>query len=381
MILLLTIILGALFITLLVTLHEFGHFFTAKFFKVKVKEFGIGFPPRLWGKKKGETIYSVNALPAGGFVRLYGEEGEGIGDPRSFVSKGPWVRATIIVAGVVVNLILAFILFSFLLISSNFRVDIPLGIPTSGQELDIKFPFGTQTDKVFILFVRPESPAEKAGLKQLDEITSANGMALSKIEEAQEYIKEHAGEEIRFELYNILDRETRVAVATPRVDPPEDEGALGVALDKAATLRYESLGEKILVGPLHSVNMLYYQGNAMGSLISQSFKEGTVAPVSETVSGPVGIVALLGAFIGATGTKGIWALVETVALLSLILAFINVLPIPALDGGRLFFSVFEGVTGKKVNPTVERLVHTAGFMFIIALFLLITYNDIIKIFR
>ncbi|OGY32767.1 MAG: hypothetical protein A3A57_00580 [Candidatus Woykebacteria bacterium RIFCSPLOWO2_01_FULL_41_12] len=377
----LTIIIGALILTLLVTLHELGHFFTAKFFKVKVEEFGIGFPPKLWSKKKGGTDYSINAIPAGGFVRLLGEDGEPSSDPKSFASRGPWTRATIIVSGVVMNLLLAFILFTVLLVLSNFRVDIPLGVPTGGQSLDLNFPFGTQTSKVMVLFVQDNTPAHEAQFQQLDEITSADGRTFGEIESFQRYVTGNAGKEINFDVYNILDRESRKVVATPRENPPEGEGSLGVFLGEAVTIQYSSLPEKILVGPLHSINMIYYQANALSDLVSRAFEEGTPEPVTETVSGPVGIVAMIGAFIGATGAKGIWALVETIALLSLILAVINVLPIPALDGGRLFFSVFEGITSKKISPRVERLVHAGGFVVLILLFILITYNDIIKIFR
>src|SRR4030042_2673732 len=110
----LAITLGIFLLGILVFVHEAGHFFTAKFFNVKVEEFGFGFPPRVWGKKRGETIYSINAIPAGGFVRLLGEDGEAVGDPRSFAAKGPWVRATVIAAGVLVNLLLAFIIFTIL---------------------------------------------------------------------------------------------------------------------------------------------------------------------------------------------------------------------------------------------------------------------------
>ena len=169
-------------------------------------------------------------------------------------------------------------------------------------------------------------------------------------------------------------------MATPVKDPPEGQGALGVFLDEVTTIRYQSFGEKVLVGPLHSVNMIYYQGKALGALVARAVAEKSAEPVARTVSGPVGIVALLGSFIGATGASGVWTLFETIALLSLILAVINVLPIPALDGGRLFFTGFEGITGKKVNQKVEKWIHAAGFAVLIILFVFITFNDIIKFF-
>lgn len=375
------VVIGVLLLGLLIFVHEAGHFLVAKFFKVKVEEFGFGFPPRIWGRKSGETIYSINAIPAGGFVRLLGEEGESASEPASFASKGPWVRAMIIAAGVVVNLIVAFILFSALLVTSDFRTDIPLHIPTTGDRLELSFPFGKQTDGVLVVFVSPGSPAERSGLEALDKVVSANGQSFTTISRFQEFVTENEGESLNLQVYNLLDRKTRSLTAIPRVNPPEGEGALGVVLDEVTTLRYDSVAEKIFVGSAHSVNMLYYQGQATGSVFLKAFEQRSVEPVATTVSGPVGIAGLIGTFVGVTGTRGIWVLVEVVALISLILGVINILPIPALDGGRLFFTVFEGVTGKKVNPNIERFIHTVGFAVLILLFLVITYNDIIKIFR
>jgi len=164
----LAITLGIFLLGILVFVHEAGHFFTAKFFKIKVEEFGFGFPPRLWGKRRGETIYTINAIPAGGFVRLLGEDGEAAGDSRSFAAKGPWVRATVIAAGVMVNLIVAFLIFSILLAGNSFRFDTPLRLPLSGELVNVSFPFGQQTNSALIEFVAPGSPAEKAGLKAGD---------------------------------------------------------------------------------------------------------------------------------------------------------------------------------------------------------------------
>jgi len=374
------IIIGILLLGLLVFVHEAGHFLTAKLFSVKVEEFGFGFPPRIWGKRRGETIYSINAIPAGGFVRLMGEDGEAAGNPRSFASKGPWIRSGIIVAGVIVNLIVAFVLFTALLSSSGYRSDIPLNIPTTGEPLGLSFPFGKQTNGVMISFVSVGSPAQKSGLQSLDQVVSANGQTFTTISQFQEFVLKNSGKKLNLEVYNLLDRDSRFVVTTPRVDPPKGEGALGVLLDEVTTVRYETLPEKILAGPAHSVNMLYYQGKAIVALFSQAFREGTAEPVTSNVRGPVGIAALLGTFVGITGTRGIWLLIETVALISLILAVVNVLPIPAVDGGRLFFTVFEGVTGKKVNPNIEKAIHTVGFGVLIALFLVITFNDIATFF-
>ncbi|MEX0621440.1 MAG: site-2 protease family protein [Candidatus Woykebacteria bacterium] len=375
----LAIIFGILLLGFLIFVHEAGHFFSAKFFNVKVEEFGFGFPPRIWGKKKGETIYSINAIPAGGFVRLFGEDGDKTNQPRSFSAKGPWVRAAIIVAGVVMNLLIAFLLFTALLASNGFRTDIPLSIPTSGQTLNIDFPFGQQENKAMVSFIFADSPAEKSRLQSLDEVIAVNGEDVSSIAQLQQIVKTSEGEELDFQVYNLLDRSTRNVEVIPEKNS-EGDVVIGVSLDAVKQIRYSRPLDKIFVGPFHSTNMLIYQGTAVWSLFSKAFEEGSAQPVTTTVSGPVGIAALLGTFVGVTGIRGVWVLVETIALISLILAVINVLPIPALDGGRLFFSVIEGLTGKKVNPNIERLIHTTGFAVLIVLFLLITYNDISKFF-
>lgn len=380
MVYLITILIAALLLTFLVTIHELGHFLLAKFFKVKVEEFAIGFPPRLWGKKKGETLYSVNAIPAGGFVRLYGEEGESAGDPRSFAHQGPWPRAAIIVAGVVMNLLLAFILFTVLLASNNFRSDFLLSLPASNKNISLHFPLGQQIDRPLVTFIEEGSPAEKAGLKALDQVQSADGVSFSSIKEFQSFIKANSGTSVDLRVYNIFERNTRSVQVTPRVNPPEGQGALGVGLGESTSVLYSSPLEKIFVGPLHSVNTIYYQFKGIASIFSQAVEEKSAAPVTTTVSGPIGIVAVISSFLGLTGTSGLYMVLDLVALLSLILAIMNVLPIPALDGGRLFFAVFEGVTGLKVNKTVERWIHTVGFAVLILLFFLITFNDLVRIF-
>jgi len=375
-----TVVIAAILLTFIVCSHEAGHFFAAKFFHVRVEEFGFGWPPRIWGKRRGETIYSINAIPAGGFVRLLGGDEE-VADPHGFSAQGPWVRSAIISAGVIANIIVAFILLTVFVATGNFRTDLPASIPTTGEELALRFPFGRQTDAVMIDYVLPGSPAEKAGFKALDEVMSANGQTFTSVSAFQEFIKANKGSSITFLVYNLLDRTSRDIVATPLKKPAADQGPLGVYLSKVAIVRYQSLPEKIFVGPEHSANLIYFQVKALGSLFSQAIRQKTVAPVAETVSGPVGIVALISRYIGSTGSRGFWSLVETVALISLVLGLVNTLPIPAADGGQLYFSLFEGLTKKKINPRVIQAVNTTGFVILIFLFLLITGNDIIKIFQ
>ncbi|MDP2720709.1 MAG: site-2 protease family protein [bacterium] len=377
------IIIGILLLGFLVFVHEAGHFFTAKLFGVKVEEFGFGFPPRLWGKKRGETIYSINAIPAGGFVRLFGEDGEHERQQRSFSSKGPWRRSLIIAAGACINLIIAFLIFTVLLGMGGFRSYFPSRL-SADQSVNLSLPFGVREQSILIAQVSKESPAQMAGLRSLDDVVSANGQRFQSVQAFQNFVKERGGQQITLKVKNIVDLGYRTVTVTPRQNPPKNQGALGVLLNPEfgrdiVTIEYQKPIEKVFSGPLHSVNMLYFQGQALGALVSQSFREGTPEPVAKNVSGPVGIISVLGLIVSESGLA-ILPILQVVALISLILGVINLLPIPAVDGGRLFFTVFEGLTGKRVNPNIERIIHTAGFAFLIVLFVIFTFNDISRFF-
>jgi regulator of sigma E protease len=376
LVLILAILIALVAITFLVTIHEFGHFLTAKYFKVKVEEFGIGFPfpGRIWGKKIGETLYTINWLPAGGFVRLFGED-EDEKHPRSFSSKPAWQRATIIVAGVVVNIVFAFVLFSFLLGFSGWKTEIPL------IYIENQFPFGHQENQIFISEVEKDSPAASAGLASGDIIMSIDGEKVDEVAELQESIKEKQGQPVQLTIRNTRNDSEKDVVAIPRVDPPEGQGRLGVAgLGVVAVLSYPSLAEKVLVGPMHSANMIQYQDVVLKSLFTKSVSEGTVEPVRQNVSGVLGIVGFVILLINSFGFGALVPLLTIMALLSLLLGIINVLPLPAVDGGRLFFVLFELITRKKMNATAERWIHTVGFGLLLILFVLVTVNDIPRLF-
>ena len=368
------ILIGILILGILVFVHEAGHFIAAKIFGVKVEEFGFGFPPRIWGKRKGETTYSINAIPAGGFVNLLGEVGDQ--GPRSFAAKPSWIRALIVSAGVIVNLLLAVIIFTILLWFTSFKTNFNLIV-------DNKFPFGNQENFILIAKVDPGSPAEKAGIEPGDKIVLANGQRFDSIASFKEFIDSSLGSKITLKLDNAVTNEEKEVSVVPRVHPPAGQGSLGVVFagrGLVATVSYRSLPEKVFSGFLHAGNMLQYQFVVIGSLVSRSIEEGTPEPVAEQVSGPIGIVALISVIVGAGGIAAIESLVTVIALLSLVLAVVNILPIPALDGGRLAFIVVEAITRRKVNPAIERAIHLVGFIVIIVLFLLVSYNDIIKIF-
>lgn len=369
------IVIGILILLFLVFIHELGHFVTAKFFGIRVEEFGFGFPPRAWGKKIGETIYSINWIPAGGFVRLLGEE-EASDDPASFSHKSPWVRAAVVSAGVIINFLLAVLIFYLILGFSSFKFDF------DQTTIKTDFIFGKQRNSPLILDVAKDSPADTARISIGDKIITGNGELIETSDQLRDFVQDNLDEEVTFELQDFQGENIRVVSLTPRANPPEGEGAMGVGLGfDIATVTYENPVEKLFSGFLHAVNSLQFQFVAIGSLIKQSFEEKTPEPLAENVAGPVGIVALIARFVGIGGLAAFGALVSLTALISLILAVVNILPIPALDGGRFFFIFVEGITGRRVDPRVERLIHGAAFLVLLALVILIAFNDILNIFR
>ncbi len=372
-----SIIIGIAVLSFLVFIHELGHFLAAKFFGVKVEEFGFGFPipGKIWSIKRGETVYSINWLPAGGFVRLYGEDsGAHAQDPRSFSGKSVWIRIFIAAAGVLMNLALGVILFTILVAMSGFKVDFNLQIPN-------KFPLGQQTNYVVITDVEKNSPADKGGVKFADKVLTVDSLAVLSVEDLQKYVVAHRGKEITLQMENIKDGSKHTVIATPRVNPKPSEGSLGVSLSQGSTVAYDrNLVEKVFSGVLHSGNMLQYQWVGMKTFFTQSVKERSVAPLARQASGPVGIVAILGTLVQNAGVEAFKVVLNLIAYISLILGVANILPIPAMDGGRLLFFYIEAIRGKKVSAKVENAVHSIGFGVLIILFLLITFNDVVKIF-
>ena len=372
-----TVLVFILTIVLLVVIHEFGHYFAAKKFNVKVLEFGFGLPPRAWGKKIGETIWSLNWLPFGGFVRLLGEDEsdkEVLDNDRSFASQKIWKRMTIVVAGVVMNLFLAFLLFYITLSMQNFKVQIPL-------LSDHKFIGVSQVNENLILIanVSENSPAQTAGLKTGERVLTINGSELKTSQDLINQTKEKAGEEITLQISDPQKTSVREVKLTPRETPPEGEGPLGVALSpfQIATLNYETPVQKILSGPVHSYNLTVYSFEILGKTIGTAFEKGDITPVSQNVAGPIGITSIVGQILSIENP--LVPYLEFMAALSLNLAVINILPFPGLDGGRFFFLIVEAITRKKTHPTLEKYIHTIGLMVLLSLIFLVTISDIKKL--
>ncbi|MBI2334752.1 site-2 protease family protein [Candidatus Daviesbacteria bacterium] len=352
-----SIIIFVLTLLVLVVIHEFGHFLLAKKFGIKVKEFGFGIPPRLWGKKIGETIYSINWLPFGGFVKLLGEEDQKEGSPsRNFARKPVFQRIVVVIAGVVMNLILAWVLFYIVIAAQNFRVITPALEPG-----------------VYIGRVEENFPAKEAGIKPGDRLLSVDGKAVSSFDEARSLIKE---KESAISLQLQDSKGVREVVLTAK--EVGGERLIGVVFAPFLIKEYKTPVEKIFSGITYSFDLTRLTFMGLGKTITQLIS-GQFGQVSQQVSGPVGIAAMSGEILQG-GWQAAIPYLWFVGIISLTLAIFNIFPIPALDGGRLLFLLIEALTGKKVKSEIENLIHQVGFAILITLALLITYSDIKKFF-
>lgn len=357
----LTVIVFIIILGILIFVHELGHFLVAKKNGVKVEEFGFGFPPRIFGIKRGETTYSLNLIPLGGFVKILGEDGQEKSDPRSFANKKIWRRALILVAGVTMNFLLAVFLFSL-----GYIIGLPTAIDDNEQATN---------SFVQITQVVPQSPAGAAGIQAGDKILKMAGGQdvlenIAKVSDVQDFTDKHKGQEIILSLER--GKQITEARITPRQNPPEGEGAMGVGLARIANISY-SWYRAIYLGFISTADLAWLIIAAIGGLLWGLITQGRAVG---DVTGPVGIYQIT----GQAAQMGIIYLIQLTALLSINLAIINVFPFPALDGGRLLFLLIEKIKGSPVSQKIEKAVHAAGFVFLIILMLLITVRDVIKLF-
>jgi len=536
---LLTAVAFIVIFSILVLIHEWGHFFVARKAGIKVEEFGFGLPPRVWGVRKGETLYSINAIPFGGFVKLLGEDSRDpklLHDKRSFISKSPRVRTLVVIAGVFMNFLLAVVLltigFTFgmqpLILSGDdvlkgiddgtiqtqpgiivkevtagsvaAKVGIQKGdfvlsadgreitsgetlmtfvkaadgkphvfeveregkamqfqmVPQQGKSLgfnvydpvflprvaihDVKPDSASakaglmagdvilsindkpiylveeynqavaasgsnkfmvlrgnavqnfivevpQKDTVVLTTVFADTPADKAGLKKGDVIVSLDGQAVSSPEGVVSYTKEHVGKDIKYQ----VNRNGESVYFTVQ---PQASGLIGVGLSSLYAFENSELsvyGTETATSIIKINDVRYPLWQAPGKALEESGRLGVLTvemfvnvlhsiftkfSVPEGVAGPVGILQLTSVFV----QEGLLSLIRFMALLSLSLAIINVLPLPALDGGRLLFIVIEVVTGKKVSPKIEAIIHAAGYAVLLILILAVTYSDVLRLF-
>ncbi len=342
-------------LSLLVFIHELGHFLAAKAFGAKVEEFGFGFPPRVFGKKVGDTTYSINWIPLGGFVRIKGENGTGVSDADSFSFKKPWQRAIILAAGVFMNLILAWFLVT---------IGYIIGLPQTVDQVP-KYAHVTNAS-VVVITVLPDSPAAQAGLKEGDQVVSVDGANINNTEDFRVYTSAHSGQPVN--ITTNRDGVVATTAITPIVLSATGRPGIGVGLASAGLISYPWYYAPIAA--VEATASITYQ--TISGLLSVLRNLIVGQPAGVQLSGPIGI-----AFVTADVVRlGFRHLLQFAAILSINLAVINVLPIPALDGGRLLFLAIEKLRGRPTNRNFEGTVHAVGFFVLIGLILVITYGDL-----
>ena len=349
-----TLLLFIVVLALLVLVHELGHFLAARWFGIDVEEFGFGFPPRAFGIKKGKTIYSINWIPLGGFVKIKGEDDPHATGPGTFAHKPAWVRAIVIGAGVFMNLVLASLLFA---------IGLTIGMPQAAESL----PANAQVRdrQVQVIEVLPETPAAQAAFMVGDAIVSIDGQPTEEIEDIQALVNASEAP-VMVELRR--GKETFTKELAPVYDAELGKRVLGVALVEAATVSYPwyaALGKGVQATAFYTKEVVLSFWNLIAGLFV-----GQKSNVE--FSGPVGIAVLT----GQAARLGFTYLLQFAALLSINLAVINVLPIPALDGGRLLFIIIEKFRGRAVRPMIEAGIHRIAFFLLLGLIVLVTAHDL-----
>ncbi len=344
----------------LILAHEFGHFIAAKIFNVKVEEFGIGYPPRIFGKQFGETLYSVNWLPLGGFVRIHGEDKDeeeethekdetldSLRSERSFATQALWKRAVILIAGVTMNMLVGWLIFSGIFAT---------GIPAH----------------LAIAEVAKDSPAYAAGLVANDFIVGAHlgTVVLNDPIHSEDFIaamKKAAGSSVSLTVLH-EGKEKTLSILS-RANPPEGEGSLGVALSDVGVEKvpfFSSFGR----GFTATITLFWLTLKGFFSLVIGLFSSPGTAMAD--VAGPVGVFSIA----TQTGKMGLVYLFQLIALISINLSVLNLIPFPALDGGRVLFLIIEKLKGSPVSSKTQRTVNTIGFAALILLMVFVTIHDV-----
>ncbi len=334
-----TIILALVIFSILILVHEGGHFLAAKRAGIRVDEFAIGLGPALWQAKKGETTYSLRAFPLGGYNRMAGMEGADLDDPRGFNRQPLGKRMGVIAAGSGMNFLLAILLFIF----AFMILGIPADINVVGR-------------------VEPDMPAARAGLQAGDKILQVDNTPVTTWRDMVQLIYERPEQKITL-LLERDGRQQQVTLTTIK-DPQAGVGMIGIG----PTWERQGIGRSIILG--------LQQALEITRLIVLSLVQMVTGRVAAEVVGPVGIIQL----VGQAATFGLANVLNFMAVLSLDLGLINLLPVPALDGSRLVFLGLEGVRGRPINPEKENFVHLIGFALLMGLLILITYNDLVRIF-
>ena len=362
------LILGVILFVGLVVAHEWGHFIAARRGGVEVEEFGIGFPPKVWAKKvktdKSKFLFTVNALPLGGFVRLKGEN-DAATAPGSFGAAPLKTKVKIMMAGVTVNLLIAIVLFTFIAL---------IGMP---KLIDNQFTVASDTKvtrnvEIFAEDVVANEPASAAGLQKGDQILSLDGTQISRSGQVGDIAKENAGETVTL-VYERNGQQQQTEVKLNQENKGNGYLGVGTSQEGIQTQRSTWSAPVVAVGLTGQLTQVTFKG--LGTAIGSLF-QGDTKTASEQVAGPVGIAAIL----NAASKIGINFILFLIAIISLSLAIMNALPIPALDGGRLFVLLVFRAFKMKLTREREEWIHGTGFAALITLFVLITIVDIKRFF-
>ncbi len=374
-----SVIIFIVILLVLVLVHEWGHFFSAKKFGIRVDEFGFGFPPRLFSWKRGETEYSFNLMPIGGFVKIFGEnpDDENMYGPdreRSFVNKAKWKQAIVLFAGVFMNFVLAWFLFSFGLMSG-----FPTSVDSTIQEFEL------EDVHLVVVSVTPESPADLAGLKPGDAILTVaslpaelgddtENLEVINPETFKSFIVTHPDREIEIGYTrgkSDSNSDVKFVNVTPVPSSMDGKPMIGIGMDEIGIAKLPIL-KALWRGLTLTLNVTKETAVGLYTLIAEALKgQGSLA----AVTGPVGMVGI----VGDAYDFGFAYLLSFAALISVNLAIINLLPLPALDGGRLFFLLIEKIKGSRISPKVANTANMIGFALLIILMILVTYNDITRL--
>lgn len=369
---LVNILLLILVIGILTFVHELGHFIAAKLVKAKVFDFSIGFGPKILSKKYKDTIYNIRLLPLGGFVKILGDgdpstEKENSKDSGNLKNKSKLAQMFVMVAGVTMNILLAVVFYYIFLANFSWKMDIspeyenfnPVGATITRERIsDIPYE------------VAPEGSAQESGMFERGYIQSVNGNQLEYYQDLSTTLEEYKGESV--DIHACEEESTNCQTFEVNVS---DEGRIGVYVGYNYYVFLDYSQSKYTAGFAHSVNMVKLTGTVFGSLFREAKETGDYTALSQSVSGPVGIYFIIDYF----KTLGLPIFLGIVADLSISLAIINILPIPALDGGRIAILFFEGIFRKDLDERIESWIINISFILLILLIVGIMFKDILTI--
>ncbi|HRI05454.1 MAG TPA: site-2 protease family protein [Candidatus Dojkabacteria bacterium] len=363
------IIIVLLILGFLVAIHELGHFLSAKLFKVKVEAFAIGLGPKFWSKKVGETEYRLNILPLGGYVKILGEGDEELDDKerkdsRNFKNISKWKQIVILLAGVTMNLIFAVGMYYFFIIYSGYKWQLSEDIkgfkPVVGRIVTERLGDVEYTQ------LTEDGNAKLAGLPDNGVIESVDGNKIHYSNDFREYVTSKNGENVLITVCNPECKDYSVKVS--------DEGKVGMLIPTNYLVALDYSQDKLIAGFGHSVNLLKLISTRLSDLFSEAQSTGDYSVVTNNISGPIGIYVIVEAF----KQYGFLTLLGLTADISFTLAVMNLLPIPALDGGRVLLVVLEKIMGRFWNKKVEMWAINISFMLLLLLMFVIMFKDIIQ---